>query len=90
MIIHLKLKTMNQEKWIKEKDKYKIPVNEKEIRMGKWSNVTRQQIVEVLEVSKSTELGVAVVEYYWKDCKIGRFHYIKPLTQFLRSYEIRR
>ena len=90
-IIHLKLKAMKNElKWIKERDKYKIPVNEKEIRKGKWSNVTRSQIVEVNEVSQSKMLGVPVVEYYWKECPVGRYYYIKPVTQFLRSYEIRR
>jgi hypothetical protein len=80
----------NSLKWKKEKDRYNIPVDVKEIRKGKWSNVTRLQIVEVIEVSQSQMLGVPVVEYYWKECPIGRFHYIKPLTQFLRSYEIKR
>lgn len=73
-------------KWINEKQKYNIPVNVDEIRKGKWSNVTRNQVVEVNEIKTSEMLGVKVVEYYYKDCPIGRYYYIKPVTQFLRSY----
>jgi hypothetical protein len=81
---------MNYKRWIEEKERYKIPVDEKIIPRGKWSNVTRNQIVEVQGVEMSSELQVNIVEYYWKDCPIGRYYYFKPLTQFLRSYEAKR
>ena len=72
--------------WKKEKDRYMIPVDEREIPKGTWRNVTRDQVVDVTDVRQSEMLGVKVVEYYWKDCQIGRYYYMKPLTQFLRSY----
>jgi hypothetical protein len=71
----------------KQKQIFSEPVDESIIPRGKWSNVTRNQIVEVQEVKMSSELQVKVVEYYWKDCPFGRYYYFKPLTQFLRSYE---
>jgi hypothetical protein len=74
----------------KQKKIFSEPVDENKRPKGKWSNVTRDQIVEVVNNIMSSELQVNVVEYYWRDCPHGRYYYFKPLTQFLRSYEAKR
>jgi hypothetical protein len=43
----------NTEKWIKEVQKWKTPIDDKQLIKGRWSNVTRKQTVEVIEVSFS-------------------------------------
>jgi len=77
-------------KWSSEVRKYLIPVEIKDIKLGIWKNVTREQNVRVEKTFRSTELGIDMVEYYYEKCEIGKYYYSKPLSQFLRSYKFLR
>lgn len=67
-------------KFIKEKNKYMIPVDLTELKKGTWINVTRNQIVTVENIYSHG------VEYRWDDCPINKKYYVKSKEHFLRSY----
>ena len=63
--------------FIKEKNKYMIPVDLSELQKGTWKNVTREQIVTIENIYSHG------VEYY---CKKNQKYYVKSKEHFLRSY----
>ena len=55
-------------------------VDHSTLRKGAWSNVTRLQVVRVLEIYPN------IVEYYWEGSALNDKIHTKSREHFLRSY----
>jgi hypothetical protein len=72
---------INQKRFVEEKNKMRMqPVNFDDLKVGKWRNVTREQIVTVLNIYPHA------VEYFYDGSCLPLKIHTKSKEHFLRSY----